>query len=135
MSNKEIADATIGSVDSSCNYSDFCADFDGFRVQLKIKELSEEMEENYHLLSDALNWYYGNALYRSRFKWICDELDCSQSLSSMNRAINNKMNTKAFGVGGFGFLTVATIKGGNPSQEVYDLCCESLAKYIFSMNQ
>lgn len=129
-SDKEIADATIGKVGLECNYSDFCSDFDAFKIQAKIKEMDKE-GENYHLLSDALTWYYGNGLHNDRFKWITEELNCTLSLGSLNEAVYKAMNglmEKAPIVG------LLALKGDGPSEEVNKAACNSFANYIYSMN-
>jgi len=125
--NKEIADKTIGKDTLNCNYRDFCSDFDAYKLQKKIKELKNSSETL--LLSSALTWYY-QAEYQKRFSAIYEELGCSSiSLNILEYAIRLKMHTKS--VAG---LTVADIKGGSPSDEIFMLCCESFAQYIRTMN-
>lgn len=127
--NQEISDATIGKATLSCNYSDFCSDFDAYKIsQILKKEFKESTSEtwNFHLLSDTIEWYY-TSLYRNRFKWIGEELNCPLSLGSLNNSIYKKMtgyNEKKVLLKG---------KGKSPTDEIIELCCDSFANYIYAM--
>lgn len=126
MSNQEIADATIGG-NSHCNYSDFCSDFDAYKVQEIVKSMLNQTG-NYHILSEAMHRYYDTGMYANRFRWIADELNCSCSYDDLRNAIYKKMNGADEKVG------LLVLKGKSPSPEVNTLCCNALAKYIYSMN-
>ena len=129
MTDQEIADVTIGG-DSRCNYSDFCSDFDAYKLQQRTHELLNQAE-NIHPLSDAMQWYYSNGLHKRRFQWILEELNCTLSIYNLNQAIFNAMTGADERVPKYGLLAS---KGGDPSDEVIAACCKSLARYIYSMN-
>ena len=134
---KEIADATIGKEGLRCNYTDFCSDFDAYKISRVLKEKFEQEKEahNIHLLSETLDWYYSNygkTLYSQRFKWILEELECGESLDNLKKEIKNKMNEKG-GLKLVDITTVAERKGGSPTEEVFNLCCDSFANYIYTM--
>lgn len=134
---QEIADATIGKATLKCNYCDFCSDFDAYRIAQILQEVyknsMEETTSNFHLLSDTLQSFYTSHanLYTERFRWILEELGCSNTVGALKTAVKDKMNTKY--VIGNKDISVLTLKGGNPSQEVVDMCCDSFANYICKM--
>lgn len=136
---QEIADATIGKATLSCNYCDLCSDFDAYKIAQILKEVYENSTDettfNFHLLSDTLQSFYTSHanLYTERFRWILEELGCSNTVGTLKAAIKFKMNTKVIGIGDFGAFSVMDLKGGNPSQEVADMCCDSFANYIYKM--
>ena len=127
MLNSEIADATIGDAASKCNYSDFCSDFDAYKVQEIVGSMLNQTG-NYHVLSEAMHQYYDTGMYVNRFQWIAEELNCSCSYNDLRNAIYKKMNGVDENVG------LLVLKGKSPSQEVNALCCNALAKYIYSIN-
>lgn len=126
---QEIADATIGKETLTCNYTDFCCDFDGYKISQLLKaeyENSTEETWNFHLLSDTLTQYYSGQ-HRERFKWIGEELNCPLSLGNLNEKIYSAMN------GALEKIGLLSIKGDNPSPEVNSACCNSFANYIYTM--
>lgn len=129
---QEIADATIGKESLSCNYTDFCSDFDAYKIAQYLKEEyanSTEETWNFHLLSDALTWYYGGQ-HRSRFQWIVEELDCQPTTGALNAKIHDKMNGALERMPVLGLLAS---KGKEPSREVNAACCNAFANYIHTM--
>ena len=127
---QEIADATIGKEILQCNYTDFCSDFDAYKISLYIREeiRNSTIETwNFHLFSDALMWYYSNEHYRNRFNWICEELNCVPTVGALNAKIYEAMN----GILEKGFLLI--LKGKRPTDEVNTACCDSFANYIYTM--
>ena len=128
---QEIADATIGKSSLSCNYSDFCCDFDAYKISRYLFEEYEDSTENFHLFSDALTWYYSEGYYseghhRNRFLWISEELNCQPTLGALNAKIYEAMN-------GFEELYLLISKGGNPTADINSACCNSFANYIYTM--
>ena len=139
---QEIADATIGKEGTDCNYSDLCSDFDAYKIaQILKKKCVDQTDKTGKILflSDILQQFYTEhtALYSERFHGISEELGCSNTVGSLSQAINDKMHmvivigkpylefTKEF--------TILGQKGGNPSEEVVDACCNSFANYICTM--
>lgn len=126
---QEIADATIGKANLSCNYSDFCCDFDAYKISRYLIQKYEEITEdtwNFHLFSDALMWYY-RGQHRNRFLWISEELGCQPTLGTLNTKLYEAMN-------GLQENTILLIsKGDRPTQEVKTACCDSFANYIYTM--
>lgn len=139
---QEIADATIGNAESNCNYCDLCSDFDAYKIAQLLKEKptnSTEETANFHLLSDTLQQFYTEhtKLYSERFNWISEELGCSNTVGSLSQTINRKMHLVILiGKPYYEYTKEVTIlgqKGGNPSVEVVDACCDSFANYICTM--
>lgn len=135
---QEIADATIGKATLSCSYSDLCSDFDAYKIAQILEEVYKNSTEetfNFHLLSDTLQSFYTSHpnLYTERFHWILEELGCSNNVGALKSAVKDKMNTKVLGIGNFGLVSVMDLKGGSPSSEVVEMCCDSFANYICKM--
>lgn len=125
---QEISDATIGKETLRCNYTDFCCDFDAYKIsQYLISEYKNSTEEtwNFHLLSDALTWYYSEK-YNNRFLWICEELNCQPTIGALDNKIHKAMT-------GLDEKVLLASKGNNPSSEVTKACCNSFANYIYTM--
>lgn len=123
---KAIAEMTVGNVDSRCNYSDFCCDFDAYGIKKIIERMMKEEACNYRLLSSAMQEYYTSE-YVKRFEQIFDELDCPKTLGGLRNAVHEKMNGAAEKVG------LLPILAKNPSDSVNKACCDSFAEYIYSM--
>lgn len=119
-----IANMTIGKNTLTCNYSDFCCDFDAYAIQKKIRSYTDETD--YHRFSKALSWYY-TAEYAKRFEQIFDEIGCSKTLGGLKAAVYDKMTGVDEKVG------LLLLKGDNPSDEVIQACCSSFANYVYSM--
>lgn len=125
---QEIADATIGKETLRCNYTDFCCDFDAYKIsRYLISEYKNSTEAtwNFHLFSDALTWYYSGQ-YNNRFSWICEELDCQPTIGSLDNKIYKFMT-------GIDEKVLLISKGNSPSGEVIKACCNSFANYIYTM--
>ena len=125
---QETSDSIIGNELSFCNYTDFCSDFDAYKIAQLISKSSNT--DNIHLLSDIMQNYYGlfTNLYSDRFKWILEELKCSgDDIFDLTLTIFNTMTGKAERE------ILLPIKGGNPSDEVIMGCCLSFANYIYKM--
>ena len=131
---QQVANMTIGDKDSSCNYTDFCCDFDAYKMSRYIEEATKvgaSQEYNIHLFSDTLKWYYQTEkLHRKRFNWIFDELGCS--FDTLRQSIFDKMNGFEEWLPGVGLLA---LKGNNPSVEVHVSCCYAFSQYISKMIQ
>ena len=131
---QQVANMTIGNEDSSCNYTDFCCDFDAYKMSRYIEEATKvgaSQEYNIHLFSDTLKWYYQTEkLHRKRFNWIFDELGCS--FDTLRQSIFDKMNGFEEWLPGVGLLA---LKGNNPSVEVHVSCCYAFSQYISKMIQ
>lgn len=126
---QQIADATIGKESLRCNYTDFCCDFDAYKISRYLLEEYENSTEetwNFHLFSDALMWYYSGQ-HRNRFLWICEELNCQPTLGALNAKIYEAMNGLSEKLG------LLILKGGRPTDEVSAACCDSFANYIYTM--
>lgn len=126
---QQIADATIGKESLRCNYTDFCCDFDAYKISRYLLEEYENSTEetwNFHLFSDALMWYYSGQ-HRNRFLWICEELNCQPTLGALNAKIYEAMNGLSEKLG------LLILKGGRPTDEVNAACCDSFANYIYTM--
>lgn len=119
-----IANMTIGKNTLTCNYSDFCCDFDAYAIQKKIRSYTDETD--YHRFSKALSWYY-TAEYAKRFEQIFDEIGCSKTLGGLKAAVYDKMTGVDEKVG------LLLLKADNPSDEVIQVCCSSFANYVYSM--
>lgn len=127
---QEIADATIGKDNLSCNYSDFCCDFDAYKISRYLLEEYENSSEetwNFHLFSDSLTWYYSEGIYSNRFLWISEELNCQPTLGALNAKIYEFIN------GIQEHLFLLSSKGNGPTNEVISACCNSFANYIYTM--
>ena len=126
---QEIADMTIGNENSQCNYTDFCCDFDSYKIGTLVLEACQpgsQDEYNIHLLSDILKQYYQEKkLFRNRFQWIEEELDVHPLHVMMEVEL-------AMGESFDGKLLV-DIKGGSPTPEVNKACCKSFSLYIITM--
>ncbi|WP_069988759.1 C39 family peptidase [Massilioclostridium coli] len=129
---QKMADRIIGNEDSSCNYSDFCSDFDAYKISTKIKESYGTSNWNFHIFSDIIQSYYTNyyPLFSNRFKWITEELNCSTDLNSLKDAIYSAMNGLDERAPLFGLLV---LKANNPSDKVNKACCNSFSNYIYSI--
>lgn len=133
---QQIADATIGKEKLACNYTDFCCDFDAYKLSQYIKEeisksSANEDEWNFHLLSEALTWYYQTTrLYRSRFTWIGDELNCPLEIGNLNGKVYTAMNGPLENTAFIGLLVT---QGNSPAPEIIQACCNSFANYIYAM--
>ncbi len=129
---QEVADATVGKATLLCNYTDFCTDFDAYKISRYItEEIKNSTAEtlNFHLLSDAFMWYYSSGQYRNRFVWVIEELglETQTTLGALNAEIYERMNGVLEKAG------LLLLKGGNPTQEVNTACCDSFANYIYKM--
>ena len=129
---QEIADMTIGDENSSCNYTDFCCDFDAYKISTYITQNANYSSIKYdHLFTDALKWYYvSNQHYKKRFEWIVEELDSGVGSTPLYEKISSYMNGALETAPKVGLLA---LKGGSPSQEVNDACCMAFKNYIRSM--
>ncbi|HBN28882.1 MAG TPA: hypothetical protein DEF85_07645 [Clostridiaceae bacterium] len=129
---QEIADATVGKATLLCNYTDFCTDFDAYKISCYIEEeIKNSTAEtlNFHLLSDALMWYYSSGQYRNRFVWFFNELglETQTTLGTLKAEIYERMN------GAREKAILLPLKGNTPTQEVNAACCDSFANYIYKM--
>lgn len=130
---QQIADATIGKEILACNYTDFCCDFDAYRMSkyLEVEFAKNEDEWSFHLLSEALTWYYQTSgAFRSRFTWIGDELNCPLEIGNLDSKIHTAMNGDLERLKPFGLLAMMA---GNSTDEVNQACCNSFANYIYAM--
>ena len=129
QTDREVANATIGKEGLSCNYTDFCSDFDAYKISEILKKSYSSAGWNINILSDTLQWYYTSYynLYKDRFKWITEELNCSTDLNSLKNTIYSTMNGTLEQNG------LLIMKGKNPSSEVNRYCCNAFANYIYSM--
>ncbi len=131
---QEIANATIGNEELSCNYTDFCSDFDAYKVSRILKEEYANMGSvdtwDYHLLSQALQWYYTyykEVLFTKRFQWVVEELCCAPTLSSINDTVYEWMQ------GFWARPILVGLKGENPGEAVVEACCIAFANYVYTM--
>ena len=130
---QQIANATIGNEGSTCNYTDFCSDFDAYKIAQKILEYYENAPHtgwNIHIVSDTIQWYYttyANTLYTKRFEWITEELNCYPTFESLTAAIYKTMNNDLEELG------LLKLLAGNPTDEVNIACCRAFAHYIYTM--
>ena len=126
---QEIADMTIGNENSSCNYTDFCCDFDSYKIGTLILEACQpgsQDEYNVHLLSDVLKRYYvEQQLFRNRFKWLEEELDV--------HPLHLILEVETAMGGSFDGKLLVDIKGEGPTPEVNKACCESFCAYVLAM--
>ena len=126
---QEIADMTIGNENSSCNYTDFCCDFDSYKIGTLILEACQpgsQDEYNVHLLSDVLKRYYvEQQLFRNRFKWLEEELDV--------HPLHLILEVETAMGGSFDGKLLVDIKGEGPTPEVNKACCESFCAYVLTM--
>ena len=144
--NQQIAHATIGKQPEmytglSCNYTDFCSDFDAYKIAQMLREEYETAEKEgqvaHHIFSDVLKRYYTQTpdLYHQRFFWPLEELNCSGNLLELKSSIQDKMyqTVQIIEIDGEDYVNVMQLKGGNPSAQVISDCCEALACYIYTM--
>ena len=127
---QEIADMTIGDENSSCNYTDFCCDFDAFKLSQYISDIisNDTQKNNYHVFSEALRWYYQeDEKYRNRFNWFLEEVNGKPEFKDLTSKIYSMMT----GTGERSILLPQ--KANSPTDEVIRMCCNSLASYIISM--
>lgn len=140
---EEIANNTIGNENSSCNYTDFCSDFDAYKISQMLQQeyaaAEKESEPNFHILSDVIQRYYTQTtnLFKQRFYWILEELGCSgSSVELINFALQTKM-TEKYLILGISPTPIDVIlmftKGDNPSEEVKGCCYKAFASYIYTM--
>ncbi|HCB99669.1 MAG TPA: hypothetical protein DEP42_00360, partial [Ruminococcaceae bacterium] len=123
---QEVANATIGAEDSSCNYSDLCSDFDAYALVQRIKTNTDQG----HPFSEAVSWYYGSQV-STRFQQIFTELNCAKNLPDLHLSIFSNMSLGMLeNVPKYGLLAS---KAGNPTMAVQYASCYSLAEYIMSM--
>lgn len=130
---QQIADATIGNESLTCNYTDFCSDFDAYKIAQKILEYYENAPHtgwNIHIVSDTIQWYYttyANTLYTKRFEWITEELNCDPTFESLTAAIYKTMNSDLEELG------LLKLLAGDPTDKVNIACCRAFAHYIYTM--
>lgn len=133
-SDQEIANATIGNEETSCNYTDFCCDFDAYKISKKIQETCDSLdatgEENYHVLSDSLYWYYthyANLLFTKRFQWIVEELNCSPTMESIRSTVFEWLSGKSEKA------ILLPRLADSPAESIVKNCCNAFANYIYTM--
>ncbi len=133
-SDQEIANATIGNENLSCNYTDFCCDFDAYKISKKIHEKYNSIEatgtENYHVLSDSLYWYYtfyANLLFTKRFQWIVEELNCLPTMESIRDTVFEWMS------GMDEKLILLLGLGSTLDEALVKKCCIAFANYVYTM--
>ena len=133
-SNQEIANATIGNEETSCNYTDFCCDFDAYKLSKKIQETCDSLDatgkENYHVLSDSLYWYYthyANLLFTKRFQWIVEELNCSPTMESIRSTVFEWLSGKSEKA------ILLPRLADSPAESIVKNCCNAFANYIYTM--
>ena len=117
------ADASI----SPCNYTDFCCDFDAYKIQEYMKKSTEY--RNMHLLSESINWYYNVEKHHiRRYRWVLEELECTApNLGDVYQKVFDKMTGSLEQAG------LLTTLGNSPSDDVIRACCSSFANYIKRM--
>ena len=138
MTDQEIADATIGKEGLQCNYTDFCCDFDAYKIayELRRRFINEPAENwNTHLLSDTIQWYYTyyTNLYHHRFLWVVEELGCSAQINEIKNTVKQFMYIEIADFGIIGPINVLRLKGNSPNENVVEICCSSFANYIYKM--
>ena len=126
----EIAFETIGDVTSSCNFSDFCSDFDAIKIAQLITDM--ETDENIDIFeptglefANILKTYYAGP-YLDRFKHVFSDLECNYNddFETIFRAIYLKMN------GADETFLLLPLFGKNPSSQVNIDCCKAFAHYL-----
>ena len=131
----EIANATIGKHGLSCSYTDFCSDFDAYKISKMLQEDSEANSSNRHYLSETIEKYYTkyDDLFTRRFTWIFEELDCldlQNDVEAFAQKIEEKMATPPFD------QLIIFIKGNTSlisRPQIIADCCVSFACYIYTM--
>lgn len=122
---------TIGG-NSQCNYTDFCCDFDAYKIGTLILEASKSGstdEYNIHLFSDILKRYYVNEkMFRDRFKWLEEELDVPFIYVPYEIELAVSRDTSD------GRLLIEILAGSpTPSDEVVKACCDAFCAYMAVM--
>lgn len=121
---QDIADSIVGSINSSFNYSDMCADADAIQTAKLVKA----SDLTTHAFSTALSDYYSSYVEK-RYHYYVDDLNCPENLTALKEKIYEKMNGRLEKAPLVGLLK---LKGNSPSDEVNEACCHSFAKYIYS---
>lgn len=123
----------IGNQDTSCNYTDFCSDFDAYKLSQMLRENQPFDGSNPHLLSEAIERYYTQYrdLFTRRFTWIFEELNCQElrdDVGGFGKKILEEMTRDPIE----GIVLIKN-KGGIDDVEVIADCCLSFACYIYTM--
>jgi len=134
MTAREVADLTIGAEigphKSSCNYSDFCSDIDGYMLGTRIES---DASTNKYLLSDLLTWYYGGP-HANRFDYFASAIDPSVSWNDLPMRIRGRMRSET--VAGLPLNIIDLLGESNGRPPTFDVelaCCKALTDYIISM--
>ena len=129
----EIANATIGKHGLSCSYTDFCSDFDAYKISKMLQEDSEANSSNRHYLSETIEKYYTkyDDLFTRRFTWIFEELDCQELRDDYMGFAKKVVDEMAKDPDDFALINI--FKGRWPKTEIIGYCCASFACYIYTM--
>ena len=107
-------------------------------LKAEYAEAEKKAEPNIHIFSDVIAKYYTQTpnLYRQRFYWVLEELNCSGELLNLSVKVFNEMNGHADITG----ITTTVIlqkgktsDGKSPTEEVVKDCCDAFASYVYTM--
>ncbi|MDD4370945.1 MAG: hypothetical protein PHD56_07725 [Anaerostipes sp.] len=115
---------TIGNIKSSCNFNDFCCDFDAIKLAKLVAE-KEVVTMTGLEFREIIEDYYTN-FYQNRFQYILEELGFTKDVDELE--LYKTVLSKMTGVEERLIMLVFLAK--NPTEQVIQSCCEAFAKYI-----
>lgn len=120
----------IGKINTRCNFSDMCCDFDSIKIAEMISDAEKDVNINTDNLTDGvllaslLRIYYTD-YYQNRFQYFLKDINCSLEADSETivLAVKNKLSLPDN-------IVLLTAFAETLDGEIIEPCCEAFANYI-----